>query len=198
MRALYPNFVWRKPSTDKTIFLTFDDGPIPEVTEFVLETLEKYQAKATFFCIGDNINKHPEVFKKVIKEGHSVGNHTFNHLRGWATEDQQYLENTEKCKAEIEKFGIKTQLFRPPYGRIKRSQARSILSTNEIIMWDVLSGDFSQDLSPETVLNKTIKYTESGSIVLFHDSIKANKRMAYALPKFLEHFSAQGFKFSKL
>nr|WP_305953229.1 polysaccharide deacetylase family protein [Emticicia oligotrophica] len=198
MRALYPNFVWRKPSTDKTIFLTFDDGPIPEVTEFVLETLEKYQAKATFFCIGDNINKHPEVFKRVIKEGHSVGNHTFNHLRGWATEDEQYLENTEKCKAEIEKFGIKTQLFRPPYGRIKRSQARSILSTNEIIMWDVLSGDFSQDLTPETVLNKTIKYTESGSIVLFHDSIKANKRMAYALPKFLEHFSAQGFKFSKL
>ncbi len=198
MRALYPQFVWRKPSDEKKIYLTFDDGPIPEVTEFVLETLEKYQAKATFFCIGDNINKNPGIFRKVIGAGHSVGNHTFNHLRGWATDDVTYFENSVRCKTEIEKFGIETNLFRPPYGRIKRSQARSLLPNHEIIMWDVLSGDFSQNLSPETVLKKTIKHTEAGSIVLFHDSTKANKRMAYALPRFLEHFSSQEFQFSRL
>ncbi len=198
MRALYPQFVWRKPSDEKKIYLTFDDGPIPEVTEFVLETLEKYQAKATFFCIGDNINKNPGIFRKVIGAGHSVGNHTFNHLRGWATDDVTYFENSVRCKTEVEKFGIETKLFRPPYGRIKRSQARSLLPNHEIIMWDVLSGDFSQNLSPETVLKKTIKHTEAGSIVLFHDSIKANKRMAYALPRFLEHFSSQEFQFSRL
>ena len=198
MRALYPNFVWRKPSDEKKIYLTFDDGPIPEVTEFVLETLQKYQAKATFFCIGDNISKNPDVFRKVIEAGHSVGNHTFNHLRGWASDDVTYLENSVRCKTEIEKHGIETKLFRPPYGRIKRSQARSLLPDYEIVMWDVLTGDFSQDLSPDTVLHKTIKHTEAGSIVLFHDSIKANKRMSYALPRFLEHFSSQGFQFSKL
>lgn len=198
MRALYPQFVWKKPSDEKKIYLTFDDGPIPEITEFVLETLEKYQAKATFFCIGDNINKNPGIFRKVIGAGHSVGNHTFNHLRGWATDDVTYFENSVRCKTEIEKFGIETKLFRPPYGRIKRSQARSLLPNHEIIMWDILSGDFSQNLSPETVLKKTIKHTEAGSIVLFHDSIKANKRMAYALPRFLEHFSSQEFQFSRL
>ena len=198
MRALYPNFVWRKPSDEKKIYLTFDDGPIPEVTEFVLEILEKYQAKATFFCIGDNISKHPKIFQKILNSGHSVGNHTFNHLRGWATDDVTYLENVVKCKTEIQKNGHHTKLFRPPYGRIKRKQANALLPDYEIVMWDVLSGDFSQNLSPETVLKKTIKHTEAGSIVLFHDSVKANERMSYTLPRFLEHFSTQGFQFSKL
>lgn len=198
MRALYPKFVWRKPSDEKKIYLTFDDGPIPEVTEFVLENLEKYEAKATFFCIGDNISKNPDVFRKVIRAGHSVGNHTFNHLRGWASDDVTYLENSVRCKIEIEKHGIETKLFRPPYGRIKRTQANVLLTDYEIVMWDVLSGDFSQNLSPETVLKRTIKYTEAGSIVLFHDSIKANERMSYTLPRFLEHFSDKGFQFSKL
>lgn len=198
MRALYPNFVWRKPSDEKKIYLTFDDGPIPEVTEFVLETLEKYQAKATFFCIGDNISKNPSIFQQIFKDGHSVGNHTFNHLRGWATEDVAYLENVVKCQTEIQKNGHHTKLFRPPYGRIKLKQANALLPDYEIVMWDVLSGDFSQNLSPEVVLKKTIKHTEAGSIILFHDSIKANERMSYALPRFLEHFSTQGFQFSKL
>lgn len=198
MRALYPNFVWKKSSDEKKIYLTFDDGPISEVTEFVLETLEKYQAKATFFCIGDNISKNSSIFQKILNNGHAVGNHTFNHLRGWATEDVTYLENVVKCQTEIQKNGHHTKLFRPPYGRIKRKQANSLLTDYEIVMWDVLSGDFSQNLSPETVLKKTIKHTEAGSIVLFHDSIKANERMSYTLPRFLEHFSAQGFQFSKL
>lgn len=198
MRALYPSFVWRKSSDEKKIYLTFDDGPISEVTEFVLETLEKYNAQATFFCIGDNISKYPKIFQKILNDGHSVGNHTFNHLRGWATEDVTYLENVVKCQTEIQRNGHHTKLFRPPYGRIKRKQANSLLTDYEIVMWDVLSGDFSQNLSPETILKKTIKHTEAGSIVLFHDSIKANERMSYALPRFLEHFSTQGFQFSKL
>ena len=198
MRAIYPNFVWRKSANEKKIYLTFDDGPIPEVTEFVLETLEKYNAYATFFCIGDNISKNTTIFQRIINSGHSVGNHTFNHLRGWSTDDVTYLQNVVKCQAVININGHHSKLFRPPYGRIKHKQASSLLTDYEIVMWDVLSGDFSQNLSPETVLHKTIKYTEAGSIVLFHDSIKANANMSYALPRFLEHFSSQGFQFSKL
>ncbi|WP_435354048.1 polysaccharide deacetylase family protein [Emticicia sp. SJ17W-69] len=198
MRALYPNFIWRKSTQEKIIYLTFDDGPIPDVTEFVLETLATYHAKATFFCIGNNIQKHPDIFQKVINGGHSIGNHTFNHLRGWATDDDIYFENIAQCKDEILNRGVVTNLFRPPYGRIKRSQASKVSADYQIIMWDVLSGDFSQKLSPKTVLEKTLKYTEAGSIVLFHDSIKANENMSFALPRFLEHFSEKGFRFEHL
>jgi peptidoglycan-N-acetylglucosamine deacetylase len=198
MRALYPDFIWRKSLLEKKIYLTFDDGPIPEITEFVLETLAKYQAKATFFCIGDNIRKHPLIFQKLINEGHAIGNHTFNHLKGWATDDVTYLENVVLCSKEIEKENHQTQLFRPPYGRIKRSQAKLLLLDYEIVMWDVLSGDFSRKLSPEIVLHKTIEHTKTGSIVLFHDSIKAYKNMSYSLPRFLEYFSEKGFQFAKL
>lgn len=198
MRALYPNFIWRKSTQEKNIYLTFDDGPIPDVTEFVLETLAAYNAKATFFCIGDNIQKHPDIFQKVINGGHSIGNHTFNHLRGWATDDDIYFENIEQCKDEILNRGVVSNLFRPPYGRIKRSQSSIVSTDYQIIMWDVLSGDFSQKLSPTTVLEKTLKHTEAGSIVLFHDSIKANENMSFALPRFLEHFSEKGFRFEQL
>lgn len=201
MRALYPKFIWRKPSDEKKIYLTFDDGPIPEVTEFVLETLTKFNAKATFFCIGDNIRKHPQIFKKIIAEGHSFGNHTFNHLNGWKTEDTTYLQNIEKCDSiltENSNFSTEKKLFRPPYGRIKRSQAEVVIPNYEIIMWDVLTGDFSQNLSKETILKKTITHTETGSIILFHDSIKANKNMSFVLPRFLEHFSEKGFHFLNL
>ncbi len=198
MRALYPNFTWKMPAQEKKIYLTFDDGPIPEITEFVLETLAKYEAKATFFCIGGNVEKHPDIFKKILLDKHSVGNHTFNHLNGWDSENDIYAENVVKCKTELLKNACETTLFRPPYGRIKRQQAKRLMPDYEVIMWDVLSGDFSQSLSSETVLRKTIKYTEAGSIVLFHDSIKANERMSYALPRFLEHFSTAGFQFSAL
>ncbi|MEA5429068.1 polysaccharide deacetylase family protein [Arcicella lustrica] len=205
MRALHPDFVWNIKRDEKVIYLTFDDGPIPDITEFVLEELAKYQAKATFFCIGDNVRKHPEVFQKIIKQGHAVGNHTFNHLKGWITEDELYLKNFKECEAILENdFQIKydslltKKKFRPPYGRIKKSQAKVILPSHEIIMWDVLSGDFSQELSPEKVLKKTIQHTENGSIVLFHDSIKANTNMSYALPRVLSHFSEKGFTFKAL
>ena len=201
---MYPDFLWRIKTDEKVMYLTFDDGPIPEITEFVLETLENYEAKATFFCIGNNVEKHPNIFQQIVNQGHTVGNHTYNHLKGWNTEDKIYIENFKKCNDEIYSQRLIThnsQLithFRPPYGRIKKSQAHEIMKTHEIIMWDVLSGDYDQSIEKETILKKSIQYSERGSIVLFHDSVKASKNMMYALPRFLEHFSEQGFTFKKL
>ena len=195
LRAFFPGYTWRMPTSEKKIFLTFDDGPIPDITEFVLETLDTFNAKATFFCIGDNVRKHPEIFDRILKNGHSIGNHTFNHMNGWKTEDHLYLENIEKCG---EQLSLDTHLFRPPYGRIQRSQSRVVLKKHRIIMWDVLTGDFSAQLTPETCLKKSIQYTRPGSIILFHDSLKASKNMQYALPGFLEHFSRKGFSFEAL
>jgi peptidoglycan/xylan/chitin deacetylase (PgdA/CDA1 family) len=202
MRALYPDFIWRKDKQDKTIYLTFDDGPIPDITEFVLETLAQFNARATFFCIGDNIRKHPHIFKKVIENGHTIGNHTYNHLRGWATDDDKYLANVKQCDAEIsskvEWNDNRKKLFRPPHGRIKRSQAKVLLPEYDIVMWDVLTADYDASLTRERVLAKALQYTESGSIVLFHDSIKANKNMSFALPRFLEYFSEREFRFQSI
>ena len=203
MRALYPNFIWKIPTEKKEIFLTFDDGPIPEITEFVLEQLDRYKAKATFFCIGGNIEKYPEIFQKVINQQHTIGNHTYNHVRGWDVKKEYYLDNFKKCETAIlsQIPNPKSQipnLFRPPFGRIKRSQAKEIIKTHKIIMWDVLTGDYDPNLSKERVLSKVLKHTEQGSIVLFHDSIKASNNMMYALPRFLEHFSEQGFSFKSL
>ena len=214
MRALYPDFIWRIPTERKEIFLTFDDGPIPEITEFVLEELDKYKAKATFFCIGGNIEKYPTIFQKVVNQQHTIGNHTFNHLRGWDTEDDIYIDNFKKCEdiivercsivdvgnttIENQQSNIKRRKFRPPFGRIKRNQAKEILKTHEIVMWDVLTGDYDQSLSKERVLSKTLQHTQKGSIVLFHDSIKANKNMIYALPIVLKHFSEQGYTFKSM
>ncbi len=194
LKFYFSNYTWHIPTREKVIYLTFDDGPIPEVTEFVLETLEKYDAKATFFCIGDNIKKHPKLFEKVISLGHAVGNHTFNHLNGWNSTDKDYIENVKAC----DKFlSTKTNLFRPPYGRIKASQARELRHKN-IIMWDVLSGDFSQNVSAESCLQKSIRYTKPGSIVLFHDSIKAFENMQFTLPLYLEHFQNLGYRFESI
>jgi peptidoglycan/xylan/chitin deacetylase (PgdA/CDA1 family) len=190
---MYPDFIWRIPEKEKTIYLTFDDGPIPEVTPWVLEQLEKYDAKATFFCVGENITKHPEVFSQILKHGHSVGNHTYNHLNGWKTQQEEYFANFE----DFERLQT-TALFRPPYGRIKKKQAIEILKTHKIIMWSVLTKDYSSSISEEKCLKNAIKNTSSGSIVLFHDSLKANRNLYYALPRFLEHFSKQGYTFEKL
>ncbi|MDZ7898165.1 MAG: polysaccharide deacetylase family protein [Arcicella sp.] len=203
MRAIYPNFLWRERTDEKVIYLTFDDGPIPEVTEFVLEELKNYQAKATFFCIGGNIEKHPNIFQQLINQGHTVGNHTFNHLKGWYTEDEEYLDNFRKCEEIMLKPSThhrtsNIEYFRPPFGRIKRSQAKEIMKTHEIVMWDVLTGDYDQSISQETVLKKSLQHSAAGSIVLFHDSIKASKNLMYTLPRFLEYFSEQGFTFEKL
>ena len=194
-RWMYPNLIWKK-STKNTIFLTFDDGPIPEVTPFVLDTLKEYGAKATFFCIGDNVRKYPEVYRRVLDEGHSVGNHTFNHLKGWATEDDEYIKNIELCSQYVE-----SDLFRPPYGRIKNSQIRELRKLNsnfKIIMWDVLSGDFDTKLKPEKCLRYVVKNTCPGSIVVFHDSIKAFPILEDVLPKALEFWKRKGYEFGAL
>lgn len=193
LRTVYPEFWWKiEDRAEPTIYLTFDDGPIPEVTEFVLEQLDKFAAQATFFCIGDNIRKHQDVLYKVLEAGHMVGNHTFNHLNGWKTDDRTYLENIQNCQRQL---GIETALFRPPYGRIRKSQAAQVLENFSIVMWDVLTGDFDPRLSADVCLRKTIQYTEHGSIVVFHDSLKAWPTMRYVLPRMLAHFAHRGYSF---
>lgn len=284
----YPNLIWHKPTHEKIVYLTFDDGPIPNVTDFVLDTLKNFDIKATFFCIGDNIDKHPTVFERIRNEGHTVGNHSYHHLKGWKTDDTAYLEDFEKCQALTQ-----TNLFRPPYGRIKKSQIRSLKSKVEsqqfaertstlnpkpytanlhirelkdqrpklkaevksetlkvesvkleaerlkikdkgqteklkpeseksvgssqfsvadsqpfqpkaencqlqIIMWDVLSGDFDTSISADRCYRNVINNVKNGSIIVFHDSLKAWERLEYALPKTIEHLRKLGYRFEKL
>jgi peptidoglycan/xylan/chitin deacetylase (PgdA/CDA1 family) len=193
IQALFPNFIWNVNSEQNEIFLTFDDGPIPEVTPWVLETLESYQAKATFFCVGDNIQKHPDIFNMVVEAGHGIGNHTFNHLAGWSTENIRYFHNIRQCARMT-----KTDLFRPPYGRIRPSQAQFLTRHYKIIMWDVLSGDFDQNISRDECAANVLQKAGPGSIIVFHDSLKAQRNMKYALQATLEHFSALGYVFRKI
>jgi peptidoglycan/xylan/chitin deacetylase (PgdA/CDA1 family) len=256
LKKLYHNsLVWNKSRTDKTIFLTFDDGPIPIVTPWVLKTLKNFNAKATFFCIGENITKNKEIFLQLKADGHAIGNHTYNHLRGWDTDNNVYIQNYKKCQDLTQ-----TNLFRPPYGRIKHSQIKALSneifdvsnesqetriemqessinhqdqlqklkppiyskgqdesiknqdhlqnlkpltlnhkpSTLKIIMWDVLSGDFDTKLSPEKCLKNVLKHTQNGSIIVFHDSLKAWDRLKYALPKALEVWQKEGYAFKTL
>ncbi|MFV5686808.1 polysaccharide deacetylase family protein [Flavobacterium sp. GB2R13] len=196
IKKLFSNYVWDLPNTGNKVYLSFDDGPIPEITEWVLEELKIHKAKATFFCIGDNIEKHPEIFKKVINEGHAIGNHTFNHLNGWKTTTEGYIENFMRCEKSIQKFAInlKPKLFRPPYGKIKISQSKQIRKLGyKIIMWDVLSGDFDQNLPKEECLENVLSNIESGSIIVFHDSVKAFKNLEYVLPKTLTYLEKNNF-----
>ncbi|MDB5139557.1 MAG: polysaccharide deacetylase family protein [Mucilaginibacter sp.] len=196
LKKLYPNLMWNSGDNTRSIFLTFDDGPIPIVTPFVLNILKQYNAKATFFCIGDNVRKHPDVFEQVKNEGHSIGNHTFNHLKGWKTDDKTYLDNFLQADKLLD-----SQLFRPPYGRIKASQVKLLQNAKpgiKIVMWNVLSGDFDSSLKPEKCLQNVLKHTRSGDIVLFHDSLKAKERMEYALPMAMEYWSKGGYSFNSL
>ena len=199
MMRFFSKYTWRFPSNKKEIFLTFDDGPTPEITQFILSELKKYNAKATFFCIGKNIKKYPEIFSEIISDGHSVGNHTQNHLKGWKTKTDIYIDNVLECNKTITQFNklkIKQQLFRPPYGKIKKSQETKILNKGyKIIMWDVLSADFDTTISKERCLQNVINNTKEGSIIVFHDSVKAAKKVKYALPKVLKTFSDKGFVF---
>jgi peptidoglycan-N-acetylglucosamine deacetylase len=210
LSMVYPGLTWTRKTSEKVIYLTFDDGPIPEVTDYVLDELDRYSAKATFFCVGDNVFKHPSILQNIIKRGHKVGNHTFNHLNGWKNKTSYYLENTSMCDAILidtipvgndrayrsTKNGKK--LYRPPYGKIKKTQIRELKDQYEIVMWDVLTGDFDRNLSPEKCLHKAIKYTSKGSIVIFHDSVKALPNLQYALPRFLKHFTEAGYRFESL
>ena len=194
IKRLFNKQIWFVETDRKVLFLTFDDGPIPEVTPWVLDELTKYNAKATFFCIGDNVRKYPNVYKQLLTNGHQVGNHTFSHVNGWKTNSNHYLESTEKAASYIN-----SKLFRPPHGKVKPSQVRALRKQGyKIIMWDVLSADFDQNISPEQCLENVLNNTEKGSIVVFHDSLKAKKNLYYTLPKVLKHFSNKGFEFKKL
>ena len=209
---MFPSLIWNIQGAGKTIYLTFDDGPHETATTFVLDELNKYNAKATFFCIGKNVLTLSNIYNRILKEGHAVGNHTFNHLNGWKTDDETYINDIDNASQLIH-----SNLFRPPYGRIKRSQAKKIQlrktklkvpsnattftlypSPFKIIMWDVLSGDFDIELSPEKCLANVLQNATNGSIIVFHDSTKAWERMSHALPKVLEHFSKQGFVFKQI
>lgn len=193
IQNLLPTFTWRIPTEEKVLYLTFDDGPIPEVTPWVLDTLRRYNAKATFFCVGDNVKKNPSVFQQVLAEGHAVGNHTFNHLNGWDSENISFFHNVRHC-AKL----VKSSLFRPPYGRLTPKQTQFLTRHYQIVMWDVLSGDFDQTISKEDCLSNVMASTKRGSIIVFHDSQKAAERMMYTLPRVLEHFAAKGYRFESL
>jgi peptidoglycan/xylan/chitin deacetylase (PgdA/CDA1 family) len=193
---LYPALTWRIPDATKKLFLTFDDGPVPGPTEFVIDTLAAAKVRGTFFCIGDNVRKHPTVYRSLLAHGHRVGNHTFNHLNGWRTSTENYLDNVHACTdAMPESLTVGRPLFRPPYGRISRAQING-LTTFKIIMWDVLTMDYMRTLGPERCLRNTIAAARDGSIVVFHDSVKAEKNLTYVLPRFIDHFKSLGFEFN--
>ena len=186
------------PTDEKIIYLTFDDGPVPGATDFALEILASFNARATFFCIGDNIRKHPDIIQKVAESGHAIGNHTFNHLKGWITATEKYAENVKLFDSHLKSIfqtpASKSQLFRPPYGRITRAQIAA-LKAYKIIMWDVLSYDYQKSGRVENHLRGTIQATRPGSIVVFHDSYKAEPKMQYILPRYLDHFASKGYQF---
>ena len=200
IKKIFSNYVWDIPNHENKVFLTFDDGPTPEITEWTLEQLKKYDAKATFFCIGNNIEKHQVIFQKIIQDNHAIGNHTFNHLKGWKTANEEYIENVNKCAETICQLNTEhCQLFRPPYGKIKPSQSRIIRKLGyKIIMWDVLSRDFDKTITPEKCLDNVLKNVQSGSIIVFHDSKKAEQNLRYVLPKTLEFLKEKGFVCAKI
>ncbi len=193
IQKLFPNFTWRIPTDEKVLHLTFDDGPIPVVTPWVLEQLAQHNAKATFFCVGDNVRKHYDVLEMVKKAGHAIGNHTFNHLNGWLTDNVQYFLNVRRCA-----HALRSNLFRPPYGRLKPRQGDFLQRHYRIVMWDVLSGDFDPEISAEQCLENVLSNAKQGSIVVFHDSLKAWDKLQFVLPKVLAHFASQGYRFARL
>ena len=196
LKKLYPTRIWQINTKKKIIYLSFDDGPHAEATPFVLDELKKYNAKATFFCIGKNVVELEHIYKRIIEEGHAVGNHTFNHLNGWETDDDIYLKDTTKASDVIE-----SNLFRPPYGRITSSQVKLLSKKTiklRVIMWSVLSGDFDQRVSNQRCLDNILRNADKGSIVVLHDSKKAFEKLKFVLPQILKHFSDIGYQFEKI
>ena len=202
IKRIFSRFVWDLPNNNKTVYLTFDDGPTPEITDWVLDVLRQHNIKATFFCIGNNIENHPDIFERVVNEGHAIGNHTHNHLNGWHTKDAVYIENFKAAETSIIKRNPEfenTKLFRPPYGKMKRTQAKYVCSKGyRIIMWDVLSADFDRSITPEECLKNVTDNTREGSVIIFHDSIKASDNMQYALPLAIKYLTEKGFRFAKI
>ena len=196
LQMLFPGAVWRVKTTAKEIYLTFDDGPVPEATPWVLEQLAGYQAKATFFMVGDNITRHPQLFDQVVGQGHTVGNHTYNHLPGKRTATANFLANVARGEAALGSATVK--LFRPPYGSLRWQQYQKLKKEYQVVMWDVLSGDFDPSLPAATCLQRCLENTRPGSIIVFHDSVKTIAKLKFVLPKYLAHFAAKGYIFKSL
>lgn len=194
LQWVYPELTWHRDRGAKRLFLTFDDGPIPNVTDEIITILDSFGVKGTFFCVGENIERYPKIFERLQAGAHRVGNHTYNHLNGWKTADSAYLENVRLCGNLLEG----TALFRPPYSKIRRSQARILRETHEIIMWDVLSRDYDVRVSPKQCLDNVLRQAQNGSIVVFHDHPKAADRVLYALPRAIEAWMERGFQFDVL
>lgn len=190
LHKLFPKLIWKERVTSKEIYLTFDDGPHPNITPKILNILAQYDAKACFFCVGENVQRYPETFQSVLAAGHQVGNHTFNHMQGWKVTDDVYLENIEKCNKLVH-----SRFFRPPYGKIKPSQVKKLKENYNIVMWTVITHDYDSNYDSEVCLKKAIQKTRPGDVVVFHDSVKAEKNVLYVLPKFLEYFSGLGYRF---
>lgn len=198
LKKIYPAYLWSMPVNEPAIYLTFDDGPHPVATPFVLDRLKEYNAKATFFCIGKNVLAYPDIYRRILDEGHATGNHTHTHPNGWKTSNKKYLQDVSEAGRHID-----TRLFRPPYGRITSFQARNIKAAMKrdrvtIVMWDVLSADFDESISPQQCLEHVILHTVNGSVIVFHDSEKAFPRMQPILPKVLAFFANKGMRMEKL
>ncbi len=193
LKWIYPSVICRIPTIEKKLFLTFDDGPIPDVTPQVVNLLNKYKAKATFFCVGDNVVKHQLEFSLLLKEKHAIGNHTQHHLNGFKTSTTNYLKDVFDASKPIT-----STLFRPPYGKLTPSQYKALKKNYNIVMWDVLSYDFDMETTREQCLHNVIRHSRNGSIIVFHDSLKAADKMLYALPHVLEHFSNEGYVFESI
>lgn len=201
LRLFYPSLLWGMPKEEKKLYITFDDGPHPTITPQVLEILKEFNAKATFFCIGKNIEANNDVFNRIIKEGHSVGNHTFNHNKGWKTKTKDYIDSVNKTENIINSLTNshgRTALLRPPYGKIKSSQIRNLKRHYKLVAWTVISYDWDKTLSPEECFNNVIRNAANGSIIVFHDSEKAVNNMIPTLKKILRYYSEKGFIFESL
>jgi len=193
VQALWPNFLWRIPTKERILYLTFDDGPIPEVTPWALNVLKAFDAKATFFCVGENVLRYPAIYERIVAEGHSTGNHTYNHLNGWKTSTIDYLKNVRRC-AQL----VQSDLFRPPYGRLSPCQRASLERSYTIVLWDVLSGDFDRHADAKRCLDNILKNATSGSIIVLHDNVKTEAKLRFLLPELLRHFTQEGYRFEGL
>jgi len=207
VKTLFPNFIWNIDTENKELYLTFDDGPTPEITYWVLDTLKKYNAKATFFCIGNNVEKHPKIFQNIIVEDHAVGNHTYNHLKGWKHKTKDYIKDIIRTQNLIESQTLNSKsqnsdnlnLFRPPYGKFKTKQSKQLQEIDyKIILWDVLSYDWDRSVSETTCLKNVTSAAKEGSIIVFHDSVKASRNLKYVLPKVLDYYSKKGYEFKAI
>jgi peptidoglycan/xylan/chitin deacetylase (PgdA/CDA1 family) len=193
LKRTFPEITWEIQDTAPSLYLTFDDGPTPGITAGILDALAKFRAKATFFCIGRNVERHPDIYRQILEAGHATGNHTYSHLKGWYTPNREYFEDIDLA-AQF----IRSPLYRPAYGMITPSQLRHLKKHYRIVMWDIMSYDFALNTSPDKCLHNVMHYVKSGSVVVFHDSLKASEKVLYALPQVLEHFSGKGFAFKSI